>query len=120
MPELMKTESSSGESYTDAPGTRALRGTIVKVPDYSPGLLFVDGQQKSFLLSGVWNSPMAPEANMIVEVQFDRIGSVVRVTAVPFHQLVVEKLHSLITLTRSFIHGCAAILRRGLSPPSGK
>lgn len=39
-----------------------VRGTIVKVPDTSPGLLFVNGQQKSFTLEGVWQSSSSPGA----------------------------------------------------------
>lgn len=45
------------------------RGTIIKTPDNSPGLLVVDGQQKSFLLPGIWRSPVAPSPNMAVEVE---------------------------------------------------
>jgi hypothetical protein len=40
-----------------------IRSTIVKVPDASPGLLFLNGQQKPFTLEGVWKSPVAPAPN---------------------------------------------------------
>jgi hypothetical protein len=40
--------------------TTQLRGTIIKTPDSSPGLLVVEGQQKTFTLEGAWKSPVAP------------------------------------------------------------
>jgi hypothetical protein len=57
------------------------RGTIVKVPDATPGLLFVNGQQKSFALEGVWKAPVAPTANMIVNVELDGTGTVTGITS---------------------------------------
>jgi hypothetical protein len=62
-------------------GTRA-RGTIIKAPDSAPGLLFVQGQQKSFTLEGVWKSPVAPAPNMIVDVDLDASGSITGLTVV--------------------------------------
>jgi len=68
------------------------RGTIIKVPDASPGLLFVNGEQKSFTLGGVWQSPVAPAPNMIVDVQLDASNSVVSITQVDFHQARKEQM----------------------------
>ena len=68
------------------------RGTIIKVPDASPGLLFVNGEQKSFTLGGVWKSPVAPAANMIVDVQLDTSNSVVSITQVDLHQARKEQM----------------------------
>jgi hypothetical protein len=58
------------------------RGTIIKVPDASPGLLFVNGEQKSFTLGGVWQCPTAPAPNMIVEVTLDASNSVAAITPI--------------------------------------
>ena len=49
--------------------TPRLRETIIRTPDSSPGLLVVDGQQKSFTLEGAWKSPVAPALNMAVDVE---------------------------------------------------
>jgi hypothetical protein len=68
------------------------RGTIIKVPDASPGLLFVNGEQKSFTLGGVWQCPTAPAPNMIVEVQLDASNSVVAITPVDPAQARKEQL----------------------------
>jgi len=68
------------------------RGTIIKVPDASPGLLFVNGEQKSFTLGGVWQSPVAPAPNMIVDVQLDASNSVVSITQVDYHQARKEQM----------------------------
>lgn len=69
-----------------------VRGTIIKVPDASPGLLFVNGEQKSFTLGGVWQSPVAPAPNMIVDVQLDASNSVVSITQVDLHQARKEQM----------------------------
>ena len=69
-----------------------VRGTIIKVPDASPGLLFVNGEQKSFTLGGVWQSPVAPAPNMIVDVQLDASNSVVAITRVDHSQARKEQM----------------------------
>jgi len=65
----------------NAGGTRA-RGSIIKAPDSTPGLLFVQGQQKQFTLEGIWRSPVAPAPNMIVDVDLDAAGNITGLTAV--------------------------------------
>jgi hypothetical protein len=71
------------------------RGTIIKVPDATPGWIVVDGAQKSFRLEGVWMAPMAPSVNQVVEVQTDSAGAVVSVTALDPQQLAKERLNQL-------------------------
>jgi hypothetical protein len=68
------------------------RGTIIKVPDASPGLLFVNGEQKSFTLGGVWQCPTAPAPNMIVEVTLDASNSVAAITPVDHAQARKEQM----------------------------
>jgi hypothetical protein len=68
------------------------RGTIIKVPDVTPGLLIVDGRQLPFSLEGRWRSPVAPAANMSVEVEFDTAGAVASVSVVDAQQIAREKL----------------------------
>jgi len=68
------------------------RGTIIKVPDASPGLLFVNGEQKSFTLGGVWQCPTAPAPNMIVEVTLDASNSVAAIMPVDNAQVRKEQL----------------------------
>jgi hypothetical protein len=72
--------------------TPPLRGTIIKTPDSSSGLLVVDGQQKSFTLEGVWKSPVAPAINMAVNVEFDHAGFIAGLTAIDPQQAAREKL----------------------------
>jgi hypothetical protein len=65
------------------------RGTLIRVPDSEPGIIVVNGEQKSFTLQGVWKSPVAPALNMAVELEFDSRGAVTSVTAVdsePFNR----------------------------------
>jgi hypothetical protein len=72
-----------------------VRSTIVKVPDASPGLLFLNGQQKQFTLDGVWRSPVAPTANMTVDVDLDGAGMISAITAVDSQQLAKERMSQL-------------------------
>jgi len=72
-----------------------VRSTIVKVPDANPGLLFINGQQKPFILEGVWKSPVAPAVNMSVDVELDNTGSISAITVVDSHQAAKEKLNQL-------------------------
>src|SRR5579862_7497334 len=69
-----------------------LRGTIVKVPDATPGLLFVAGQQKSFTMEGVWKSPVAPATNQIVDVETDGAGAIAGLTVVDAQQMNRERM----------------------------
>lgn len=69
------------------------RGNIIKVPDSSPGLLFIGGEQKSFTLEQIWRSPTAPTANMAVDVDLDAAGNITGITAVDAQQLAKERLN---------------------------
>jgi hypothetical protein len=68
------------------------KGTIIKVPDSNPGLLFANGQQKSFTLEGVWKSPVAPAVNMSVDVELDSSGAVISVAVADPQQANKERL----------------------------
>lgn len=72
-----------------------VRTTIVKVPDATPGLLFLNGEQKQFTLEGVWRSPVAPAANMTVEVEVGVGGAITSITVVDTSQIAKEKLNQL-------------------------
>jgi len=72
-----------------------MRTTIVKIPDATPGLLFLNGQQKQFTLEGVWRSSVAPAANMTVDVEVDSGGTITAITAVDSSQAAKEKLNQL-------------------------
>ncbi len=69
-----------------------IRSTVVKVPDATPGLLFINGQQKQFTLDGVWKSPVAPTANMAVDVELDATGTIIGITAVDPNQVNKERM----------------------------
>lgn len=69
-----------------------LRGKILKTPDATPGLLFVDGQQKSFEINGVWRSPsIAPLSGQVVDVELDAYGNVLGVSPVTESELAKEQ-----------------------------
>lgn len=69
-----------------------LRGQIVKIPDATPGLLFLNGQQKQFTLEGVWKSPVAPAPNMTVDVELDGSGAITSITVVDSKEIAQQKL----------------------------
>jgi hypothetical protein len=68
------------------------RGTVIKVPDHSPGLLMVGGVQKAFVLEGVWQAAQAPAPNQTVEVELDAAGAVVAISLVDTSQQAREAL----------------------------
>ncbi len=71
------------------------RGTIIKVPDATPGIIFANGQQQFFTLERVWKSPVAPAANQTVDVEFDSAGVLTAMTVVDQQQLNKERLTQL-------------------------
>ena len=90
------------------------RGTIIKVPDATPGLLMIDGQQLAFVLEGRWKSAVAPAANMVVEVDLSEAGVVAAVTVVDSQQLAKEKIDQLSGLAQQHGKEAAAIAKQGV------
>ena len=72
-----------------------VRGTIIKVPDATPGLLMISGKQKQFTLEGVWKSPSAPAPNATVEVELDAVDNITSITVVDAAQLARERFQEL-------------------------
>jgi hypothetical protein len=71
------------------------RGTVIKVPDATPGIVFANGQQQYFTLERVWKSPVAPAANQTVDVEFDGAGALTAITVVDQQQAGKERLNQL-------------------------
>jgi len=76
----------------NAANTAKSRGTILRAPDTTPGILFVNGQQHNFTLERVWKSPVAPAANQAVDVEFDAAGHIASITVVDSQLINKEKL----------------------------
>jgi hypothetical protein len=97
-------------------GTAAVRvrSTIVKIPDTNPGLLFMNGQQKQFTLEGVWKSPVAPAANMAVDVDVDGTGAITGITAVDAQQIAKERLNQLSGVAQERGKEAAKIAKQGV------
>lgn len=90
------------------------RGTIIKVPDANPGLVMVEGQQLAFVLEGRWKSPVAPAANMVVEVDLNEAGVVSAISVVDSQQLAKEKIDQLSGLAQQHGKEAAAIAKQGV------
>ncbi len=101
------------------PGSR-VRSTIVKVPDATPGLLFLNGQQKQFTLDGIWKSPVAPAANMTVDVDLDGSGSIAGITVVDSQQLNKERLNQLGGVAQEKGKEAAKLAQQGIGALAGK
>jgi hypothetical protein len=71
------------------------KGTIIKVPDATAGIVFANGQQHYFTLERVWKSPVAPAANQGVDVEFDGTGAITAVTVLNQQVGNQDKLHDL-------------------------
>jgi hypothetical protein len=94
--------------------TATSRGTIIKVPDSTPGLVIVNGAQKSFTLEGVWRSPVAPAPNMTVDVELNDSGAVAGISAVDPQQLTKEKLDRLGGIAQQQGKEAAEIAKQGV------
>jgi len=92
------------------------RGTIIKTPDSSPGLLVVEGQQKTFTLEGVWKSPIAPAVNMAVDIEFDGVGSITGLTVADSQQAAREKFGQIGGVAQQHGKEAAEIARQGVGP----
>jgi hypothetical protein len=72
-----------------------LRGTVIKVPDATPGILSVGGKQYFFTLERVWKSAIAPSPNQTVTIELDSAGVLTSVTVLDQQQLAMERLSEL-------------------------
>lgn len=91
-----------------------LRGTIIKTPDNTPGLLFVNGQQKKFTLEGVWKSPVAPAVNIAVDIELDGEGLITGLTVVDAQKEAKEKLGQIGEAATEKGKEAAVIARQGI------
>jgi len=92
-----------------------VRGTVIRVPDSRPGLLAANGQQKPFILEGIWTSSIVPAPNMAVDVTLDGSGAVLAVGAVDAQQLAKEHLSQLGGVAQEKGKLAAEIARQGLA-----
>jgi hypothetical protein len=69
-----------------------IRGKVIKAPDATPGLLFVNGKQKTFEINGIWQSAaVAPASGMTVDVELDEYDAVSTVRPVSEADLAKEQ-----------------------------
>jgi hypothetical protein len=80
----------------------------------------VDGRQKSFVLEGVWKSPVAPAVNMTVDVELDEAGAVSGLAAVDPQQLAREKMEQLGAVAQEQGKQAAAMARQGIGKLAGR
>jgi len=97
-----------------------MRGTVIKVPGSTPGLILVNGQQKTFLLENVWLSPVAPMANMTVEVSTDASGSIAAMTVVDAQQLAREKFEQFSGVAQAHGKEAAGAATQGMLSMAGR
>jgi len=91
-----------------------VRGTIIKVPDATAGLLIANGRQTVFTLEGRWQSPVAPQPNMAVEVDLDPSGNVMSIAVVDAQQLAKERLNQLGGVAQQQGKVAAEMARQGI------
>ena len=90
------------------------RGTVIRVPDSNPGLLFVGNEQKAFTLEQIWKSPVAPAANMVVDVDLDAAGNIAAITAVDAQQLAKDRLNQISGVAQQQGKQAVEIAREGV------
>ncbi|HYP86732.1 MAG TPA: hypothetical protein VEQ59_01225 [Polyangiaceae bacterium] len=75
------------------------------MPDATPGLVIVDGAQKSFLLEGTWQAAAAPVVGMTLEVELAPDGSVASIHALDAQKVAIEQGLRVAALSRSALAG---------------
>jgi hypothetical protein len=95
------------------------RGTVIKVPDATPGILSVGGKQYFFTLAGVWKSPIAPAPNQTVTVELDSAGVLTSVTVLDQQQLAKERLSELSGVAQERGKAIVDQIRGGLGGAGG-
>ncbi len=93
------------------------RGKVLRDTAAGDGLLMVNGQQLPFRLEGLWLSPVAPKANMTVEVELDEAGALRAITAVEDTQLAKEEAQRAMTALRDKGFAGWAVLTAKVSKP---
>jgi hypothetical protein len=96
------------------------RGNIIKVPDSTPGIVVIVGQQRTFVLDGVWRSPVAPEPNMTVEVELDSTGVIQSIVVVDSQTLAKERVAQLSNAAQRQGKLAIAAAQQGFDVLSGK
>jgi len=91
-----------------------VRGTVIKIPDATPGILFVNGQQQPFTLERVWKSPVAPVANQSVDVEFDAAGAIASIAVVNTMAFDKEKLNQIGEVAQERGKEAAKLAQKGL------
>jgi len=87
------------------------RGKILRDPRSGPGLLMVEGRQYWFSGEEVWRSEIPPRPALDVEVEFNRAGRIVAITALCELQLAAQRVHQPTSTIRAKIAG-VRILRK--------
>src|SRR5579863_10134500 len=95
------------------------RGTVIKVPDATPGILSVGGKQYLFTLERVWKSAVAPSPNQTVTVELDSAGVVTSITVIDQQQLAKEKLSELSGVAQERGKAIVEQIRGGLGGAGG-
>jgi hypothetical protein len=90
------------------------RGTVIKIPDATPGILFINGQQQYFTLERVWKSPVAPVANQAVNVEFDGTGAIGAITVVDSQQANRERLNQISGVAQERGKEAAKLAQKGI------
>jgi hypothetical protein len=90
------------------------RGTVIKIPDNTAGIVFVNGEQKSFTVENVWKSPVAPAANMTVDVELDSAGAIAAITALDSQQLAKERMSQLSGVAQERGKEAAKLAQQGI------
>lgn len=114
VPEFLPNAASPTVATSAATPTAKRPATVLKAPDQTPGILLVDGQQKSFSLEGVWRVAAAPAAGMSVQVELDASGSPAVIVATDPTALIREQGRQAMNLAQSGF--AVAIERMGKVP----
>jgi hypothetical protein len=95
------------------------RGTVIKVPDGTPGLLMIEGNQVQFHVTNTWKSSVAPALNQTLDVELDARGEVLSLSVVDGQRLAKERLEAAASAAGHHGKKAAEAAKRVVSNTSG-
>lgn len=92
-----------------------LRGKVMRDTNAGPGIVYVNGEQKEFLLEQHWKSGVPPKVGATVDIQFTPQGDLLHLSLVDEAEIAKEQAQKAAAAATSFAqkHGRSLVARVG-------
>lgn len=94
------------------------RGKIMRDTNAGPGIVYINGEQKSFTLETHWKSSVPPKVGAVVEVNLDDSGSVRTVTVIDEAELAKEQAQKAVDAASVYAKKYSALVLARVGAPT--